>query len=59
MHFVFLQANAFFATTHWLEKYILHNVDQHRSTYVDGEIRDFIDQYIKYENESRQHYTSR
>lgn len=45
--------------TESLEKYIVAQIDDHRTTYCEGEIRDFIDLYIKYEGENRDHYSSK
>jgi len=38
--------------------YVSSQIDEHRSTYYDGEIRDFLDLYIKYEREHREYYTT-
>ena len=41
-----------------LEVYLESQIKEHRTTYLEGEIRDFIDLYLKYETEHKEFYTS-
>ena len=51
--------NAFFECEAKLRAYAYKKIEEHRSTYCEGEIRDFIDLYIKYEKENREYYNSK
>ncbi|KAF6033272.1 hypothetical protein EB796_008420 [Bugula neritina] len=40
-----------------IEEYVSSQIEEHRSSYCEGEIRDFVDLYIKYEQEHKEFYT--
>lgn len=42
-----------------VKTYVLGEIDEHRATYNDGEIRDFIDLYIKSEKDEAKEVDSR
>ena len=56
---IFLEVKAFFECEAELRAYAYKKIEEHRYTYCEGEIRDFIDLYIKYEKENREYYTSK
>lgn len=47
----------FFECEEYTRAYTNSQIEEHKSTYCEGEIRDFIDLYIKYERENREYYT--
>ncbi|XP_067944231.1 cytochrome P450 2C16-like [Watersipora subatra] len=49
--------NQFLNNNDLLEKYVDRQISEHRESYVDGSVRDFIDLYIKYESQQEQYYT--
>ena len=52
-----LQVRRFFEVDNIFYTYIRKKIDSHRSTYQVGEIRDFVDLYLQYEKEQKEHYT--
>jgi len=52
-----LKAKTFFALDEDLKSYVLEQIEEHKRTYTEGEIRDFVDLFVKNEKENKEFYT--
>ena len=55
----FLQKQKFADVNTSLENYLESEIEAHRSSYFEGETRDFSDLFLKYETEHKEFYTSK